>query len=429
MINKSKWIGFIIFISLLSCTENEKQDSTGNNKNEDGDQNESIIGKTLPAWEDGYLDIHAINTGRGESALLILPDGTTMLIDAAGSLISPTAEIPPPPQKPNVNVSPGLTITNYIKKFIKTASNKLNYIMLSHFHPDHMGSYDTDLPLNPSGGFRIGGVTEVGANIAFDKIIDRGYPDYDFPTDMTSDPMMANYIKFIEWAKDSYGATAERFNVGEVGQIVLKQNPLKYSNFQIRNIAANGKVWTGTGTEIRNTLPEGEDLLSANPPENIFSIGLVLSYGKFDYFTAGDLQYNGRSTDYWKDMEAPVAKVVASVDVMKANHHGTANCNGDELLQSLKPNVVVTHTWRDIHPNPETLGRIYNAQSSSKVFTTNLTFDNRQRLGAYLSKIKSTQGHIVVRVEPGGGKYSIYILDDSNQNYKVTQFFGPYESN
>ncbi|ALJ06471.1 hypothetical protein APS56_15605 [Pseudalgibacter alginicilyticus] len=427
MISKSKWIGFIFFIFLFSCDENGKKDSTGNN-NDEGHHNESVIGKVLPDWEEGYLDIHAINTGRGESTLFIFPDGTTMLIDAAGSLISPTAEIPPPPQKPNVNVSPGLTITNYTKYFIKTASNKLNYIMLSHFHPDHMGSYDTGLPLNPLGSFRMGGVTEVGTNIAFDKIIDRGYPDYNFPTDMTSNPLIANYIKFIEWAKNAYGATAEKFLVGKVDQIVLKQNPIEYPNFQIRNIVANGKVWKGTGTEIINTLPEGEDLLRADPPENILSIGLVLSYGEFDYFTAGDLQYNGRSTYSWKDMESPVANVVTSVDVMKANHHGTANCNGEELLKSLKPNVVVAHTWRDVHPNPETLGRIYGAQSSTQVFTTNMTLDNRQRLGANLSKIKSTQGHIVVRVKPDGGEYSIYILDDSNQSYKVTQVFGPYKS-
>src|SRR5690606_6069504 len=104
----------------------------------------------------------------------IFPDGTTMLIDAAGSLISPTDAIPPPPQKPNSNVSPGLAITNYTKHFIKPASNKINYLLLTHFDPDHMGSYSADLPLHATGDFRMGGITEVGAEIPFDKIIDRG---------------------------------------------------------------------------------------------------------------------------------------------------------------------------------------------------------------------------------------------------------------
>ena len=37
---------------------------------------------TLPAWSPGFLDIHAINSGRGECTLVIMPDGTSMMIDA-----------------------------------------------------------------------------------------------------------------------------------------------------------------------------------------------------------------------------------------------------------------------------------------------------------------------------------------------------------
>ena len=34
-------------------------------------------------WSPGMLDIHKISTGRGNSPLLVLPDGTTVLVDAA----------------------------------------------------------------------------------------------------------------------------------------------------------------------------------------------------------------------------------------------------------------------------------------------------------------------------------------------------------
>jgi hypothetical protein len=40
------------------------------------------IGKPLPPWQQGWLDLHHINTGRGNAALYILPDGTTILFDA-----------------------------------------------------------------------------------------------------------------------------------------------------------------------------------------------------------------------------------------------------------------------------------------------------------------------------------------------------------
>jgi hypothetical protein len=39
-------------------------------------------GDALPPWSPSTLDIHQIATGRGNSALTIFPDGTTMLVDA-----------------------------------------------------------------------------------------------------------------------------------------------------------------------------------------------------------------------------------------------------------------------------------------------------------------------------------------------------------
>ena len=40
---------------------------------------EAKVGEPLPLWTDGCLDIHFINSGRGECAFYILPDGTTLL--------------------------------------------------------------------------------------------------------------------------------------------------------------------------------------------------------------------------------------------------------------------------------------------------------------------------------------------------------------
>jgi len=420
---KTKWTSLFMLLLLPWYSQSDNGHPRKDHKPE-----KPLIGKTLPDWKEGFLDIHAINTGRGESTLLILPDGTTLLIDAAGSLISPSHAIPPTPQKPNSGITPGQVITNYVKHFIKPASNRLNYVMLSHFDPDHMGTYMSDLPQHSSGDFRMVGVTEVGANIAFDKIIDRGYPDYSFPTDMKTDERIENYIHFIRWAKTAYGATAEQFAAGKNNQIVLKQNPSKYPGFEIRNICSNGLVWTGKGTKSINKLPSAAEITAAKAAENIFSIGLVLSYGKFNYFTAGDLQHNGRSDHPWKDMEAPVAAVVPPVEVMKANHHGTSNCNSDAILKSLSPQTVVIQPWRDVHPNPETVSRMLTVNPDCQLFSTNMTEANKPRLGNNLSRFKSMQGHIVVRVSPGGQEYYVYVLDDNNEEYKVTGVFGPYKS-
>ena len=39
----------------------------------------------------------------------------------------------------------------------------------------------------------------------------------------------------------------ERLKPGRNDQIVLRRDAAKYPNFEVRNVAANGEVWTGVG--------------------------------------------------------------------------------------------------------------------------------------------------------------------------------------
>ena len=49
---------------------------------DDGD----VVGQPLRPWRPGMLDIHHISTGRGDSTLIVGPDGSTVMIDAGASL-------------------------------------------------------------------------------------------------------------------------------------------------------------------------------------------------------------------------------------------------------------------------------------------------------------------------------------------------------
>lgn len=411
-----------------ACGNNSKEGGNNNNNNNNTELPSSFVGKVLPDWQEGTFDIHMINTGRGESILHIFPDGTTLLIDAAGSLITADNEIPPPDPKPNGSITSGQVILNYVKHFTKAANGKLDYMMLSHFDPDHMGSYDASkLAYHSEGKFYKTGITEVGAGIQIDKLIDRGYY---YPENLSTDSRIANYIKFSEWAQTTYGMTYEEIDVGSNQQIALKYNPGKYGNFTVRNIIGNGYVWTGSGSGKKNTFPSNAStIIAASPAENVYSIGCHLKYGRFDYFTGGDLQYNGRSTDPWKDVEAPVAAVMGEVEVMKANHHGTLNCNGTELMNVLRPHAILINSWRDVQPRPTSLATMYAARSDCNIFINNTTADNKVRLADYLPKLKSLEGHIVVRVSGDElNSYAIFVLDDTNENYKVVKGYGPYYS-
>lgn len=62
------------------------------------------------------------------------------------------------------------------------------------------------------------------------------------------------------------------------------------------------------------------------------------------------------------------------------------------------------------------------------VFATNMTPANQAVIGPNLDRLKSSQGHIVIRVDPGGAIFRVLILDDSAETCRVTAIFGPYQS-
>lgn len=416
------------------------------------------LDKPLTPWVEGYLDIHCINGGRGESYYIIMPDGTTMLVDAAGATDSERQAEGNSylPSRPSMYFTSGNVIVSYVKHFAPAVSNgRIDYLMLSHYHSDHQGSFTTafadynwgcmdssgspvpTLDLN-AGGFILNGLTEVGASIPVGKVIDRG--DWDARASNTynttnNHSRYKNYLNFLDWSARQNGTVREKIRVGHTDQVVLKKKPSAYPDFSIRAIAGNGDVWTGKGVEVNTDyMPPASEFLANvktwDVNENILSCVFTMSYGKFDYFSGGDIQYNDYTEFSWKDIEKPIAKVVKPVEVMKACHHATSNTNSSALISALSPDVLLVGVWTRNQPNASTMGRFYKAVPSLRVFTTNMDDSARDKLEAagILTKVfGATSGHIVVRVSPGGGEYYVYALDDGDFHYNVKAIRGPYE--
>ncbi|MBD2704614.1 hypothetical protein IC229_28510 [Spirosoma sp. BT702] len=416
------WGGFqillipLLLIGLSNCLAQNKKES-------------------LPTWKAGNLDIHHINTGRGNATFFILPDGTTLLIDAGA--LDPTSERTTSPRNtsavPSSAKQPGEWIARYITKMmtISQLQPKLDYAQITHFHADHMGSPSSISPKSKEGDFVLTGISEVAAYLPIDKIIDRGWPDYAYPTPRDS-PMMTNYKAFVEWQRKNKGTVFERSKPGRIDQIVLKRNPDQFANtFEIRNIIANGELWTGTGTATQKLFPELTNLKSNQlPSENMCSIGIRLRYGLFDYFSGGDMPGVLRfGAPRWNDVETPVSKVVGPVDVHILDHHGNRDSQNDNLLAALRPRVLVIPVWSSDHPGHDVLDRIYSQEiyeGERDVFATDMLEANKLVIGELLNRLKSDKGHIVVRVATGGTTYQVITLDDSNETFTIKTVFGPY---
>ena len=389
-------------------------------------QSDPVIGHTLSPWIPGTLDIHQISTGRGNSALLLLPDGTSLLVDA-GAAGDGAPETDP---HPDASRSPGAWIARYVKRHLPSGAATLDYAIVTHFHGDHMGQVSASLPLSKN-GYALSGITEVDDSVPILTLIDRGWPDYSYPSPLT-DRTMSNYRQFLT-ARTQTGMKVERFQPGSARQIRLVHEPPRFPEFEIRNVIGNGDVWTGVGDSSRPTFPPLATLAPVDRPnENMCSLGIALRYGRFRYFTGGDLPGTpDPGFPAWHAPENAVAQVVGRVDVHVVNQHGSMGEENEAFLGALRSTVLIVPAWAPSHPAPDVLKRIINSRlppSKRYIFVTDLREAARIVIGQRANQLAGPPGHIVVRVDPDGAHYRVFVVDNTDEHDRVLAVIGPLVS-
>jgi beta-lactamase superfamily II metal-dependent hydrolase len=385
---------------------------------------------TLEPWKPGMLDIHHLAYGRGNSAFVLGPDGTTILIDAGTTEDSLAVSCA---QKPNTNVRPGQWIASYILRQMNAAGREeLDYALITHIHPDHLGDPGPECPLSTKGNYRLTGIMDVDARVPIAKLIDRGFPDYSYPLPPQA-PFARNYLGYVR-SREDLGESTERIKVGSASQIHPVRHPGQYPNFAVRNLAANGEVWTGVGGQTRRCFPDLKDLQNADyPTENMCSIAIRLSYGKFDYFTGGDLTSDTEeSEELWRDIETPVARAAGRVEVAVADHHAYFDAVGANFVRALRPEVFIIPSWYIAHPAVLPLRRMLSQRlyaGNRDVYATCVMEANRMVNNQLIPKLRSLEGNIIVRVAPGGNEFLVIVTDNANDSDQIKMVTGPYRCN
>ena len=370
----------------------------------------AVAGKPLPAWEEGHLDIHSINTGRGECTFYILPDGTTMLVDA-GEFHTGGSKYPMVDQKPDTLIRPYKVYAAYIQNVLP-CSDSIHYALATHYHMDHIGRMEKDYAVSDS-GYVLTGMMALYDEIPYRTLVDRSWPEYEDKKEQK------NWECFARSMSERDGMKVEKFDLGSDSQFVLVNHPEKYPDFRIRNYHVNGLVWNNG---------EVMDCWKGKPvSENGASAGFLLSYGKFDWFTGGDAGNNGK-------VEKPTARAIGrQIEAMKGHHHMSWHTMSAEMLEIFRPQVVVNQSFYAHQPWPETMKNVLSVGvpegQTRDVFLTNLhdsTYVDHQET---LAKVKDFRGHVVIRVLPGGSCYYVYMLDDNDLKFNVKTVYGPYECN
>lgn len=396
----------------------------------------------LAAWQPGYLDIHHIQTGRGNAAFFVFPDSTTMLVDA-GALqddwdkLDRYRPLKLAPAMPDRTRRPGEWIADYIAQFAPADARGIDYALITHFHSDHFGFVDPQAPRSGQGDWQLSGITDVAERWPITTMIDRGFPDYDFPLPYgeNADASLANYLEFVRSTVAEGQMTAEGFRVGREDQIRCMKDKAACAAFSVRNVAANGMIWSGAGSAAERFL-EAEQITDGRGGfnENPLSTVIKVDYGDFDYVTGGDLTgVNEPDQPAWFAAERRIAPVIGEVDAMTLNHHGNRDATSAAWLGTLRPRVIVQQTWVSDHPGGEVVARMNSRKiwpGDRDIFATYVHPETQIAIGPWLTRgYQSLRGHVVIRVQPGGAIYKVFVLNERDPKRRIRSSWGPYHSN
>ena len=276
-------------------------------------------------WTSGNLEIHHIDIGQGDSALIVGPTGKSLLFDAGETNWNSSAK--------------AQVIGPYIEGVLGCKS--LDYVLVSHFHLDHIGYV----------GY--GGLWNLVEAQAF----------------TVGTTLLRNYSAYLG---DS-SATLTNWKTYLQGAGQAKLHP-------VTAIEGMSQVDLGAGVTFNIVALDGNGALLAGdfhgdaypPSENDYSIGAVLSYGNFDEWMGGDLdgQYEQGFGYTYHDIELTVAPEVGDVDVYKANHHGSSHSSSATFINQLDPEVSIVSLGNGNtygHPAQDTMDRLL---ATSTVYLT-----------------------------------------------------------
>lgn len=390
----------------------------------------------LPPWQPGYLYIHHISTGRGNCALFICPDGTTLMIDAGAMIehLEPNVDKFYIDPRPNGSLRPGQWIARYAQQQLAQADrSEIDYFLLTHFHGDHLGQiWEGNYEVSPKsrfGPYQLGGVSDMAEVIPIRKVIDRCYPDYSYPGPIT-DAHFRNYHAFVQ-SLPSRGAVAERFIAGADKQITLKRAPKRYPKFSVRNIASNGNVWTGVGQQTKAHFPPLSTLKPEDyPTENKCSLAIRLNYGRFSYFSAGDEDHEQKYGRWpWGDIETAVARAAGKVQVAVADHHGFKDACGPDWVRALQPKAFVINGWDSAHPTMTSLDNMLSRElyPGPRIVLSTATKPEANITIRRMDEMASRNGHVIFRIPPGGDSFEVFVKDSSVPDGNVIAHFGSFE--
>lgn len=137
-------------------------------------------------------------------------------------------------------------------------------------------------------------------------------------------------------------------------------------------VSKSGWAWQGGGVVPFQ--------VATGYPDNDSSIGVLIKFGNFFYYTAGDLPSTGEDPLMNAIVNQPLGGAVADrIGSFKCSHHGSASSTSNAFLVSANPKTALISCGNNPayeHPDDNLVNRLHNRAGLSKFFLTNCNFQS-----------------------------------------------------
>ncbi len=281
----------------------------------------AVFSPVVLGAESKSLQIFFVDVEGGQATLIVSPSGQSMLIDTGW---------------PGFD---GRDAGRIISAAKAAGIDRIDYVLVTHFHRDH-----------------VGGVTQLASQIKIGTFIDHG-PNMEDAPDARED--YAAYEKVV--------AHSKRLTVKPGDQI-----PMKNINVQVLTAAGDHLRAPLRGAGQPNPICASELEADVDTTENARSLGTLITFGKFRFIDLGDLTKRKE-----RDLVCP-NNLIGTVNLYLTTHHGLNQSNAKVIVDALHPRVSIMNNgahkggspdaWETIRNSPglEDLWQLHYAVDSDK---------------------------------------------------------------